>query len=82
MVAIVWIPSVELLPPTLYARVLGAILELVLDERSAPQLHKNTKGWEILDDEYRLGVRNGFRIAKKTQTADFVHLPIPAAEVR
>ncbi len=36
------------------------------------------KQWQILDDDFRLGVRNGFRIAKRTQTADFVHLPIPA----
>ena len=34
--------------------------------------------WHILGEEFRLGIRNGFRIAKKTQTADFVHLPVPA----
>jgi len=34
--------------------------------------------WEILGDEYRTGVRDGLRIARKTQTADLVRLPVPA----
>ena len=59
-----------------------ALVFQTLDGEITGVWDKNAKGWEILDDEYRLGVRNGFRIAKKTQTADFVHLPIPAAEVR
>ena len=59
-----------------------ALVFQTLDGEITGVWDKNAKVWEILDDEYRLGVRNGFRIAKKTQTADFVHLPIPAAEVR
>ncbi|MFT4631209.1 MAG: hypothetical protein ACI96P_001980 [Candidatus Azotimanducaceae bacterium] len=38
----------------------------------------NTNGWAILPDEFRQGVRDGIRIARKTQTADLVKLPIPA----
>ncbi len=36
--------------------------------------------WEILPDKFRAGVRDGIRIARKTMTADFVTLPIPAPE--
>ncbi len=36
------------------------------------------KTWVILGDEFRRGVRDGLRIARKTQTADLVHLPVPA----
>ena len=35
--------------------------------------------WVILGDEFRRGVRDGLRIARKTQTADLVHLPVPAS---
>ena len=34
--------------------------------------------WVILDDEFRTGVRDGLRIARKTQTADLVRLPVAA----
>ena len=37
-----------------------------------------TRQWVILGDEFRRGVRDGLRIARKTQTADLVHLPVPA----
>ncbi|MFT7131624.1 MAG: hypothetical protein ACI81O_000330 [Cyclobacteriaceae bacterium] len=37
-----------------------------------------TNGWTILADEFRQGVRDGIRIARKTQTADLVKLPVPA----
>ncbi len=39
---------------------------------------KANGGWVILGDEYRTGVRDGLRIARKTQTADLVHLPVAA----
>ncbi len=39
---------------------------------------KKAGGWTILGDEFRTGVRDGLRIARKTQTADLVHLPVPA----
>lgn len=40
----------------------------------------NTKrDWVILGDEYRAGVRDALRIARKTQTADLVKLPVRAA---
>lgn len=39
---------------------------------------KQQAGWVILDDEFRTGVRDGLRIARKTQTADLVRLPVPA----
>jgi hypothetical protein len=32
----------------------------------------------MLADEFRTGVRDGLRIARKTQTADLVHLPVSA----
>ena len=38
----------------------------------------STRGWVILDDEFRTGVRDGMRIARKTQTADLVRLPVKA----
>ncbi|MBO6555846.1 MAG: DUF3450 domain-containing protein [Pseudomonadales bacterium] len=34
--------------------------------------------WQILGDEFRRGVRDGLRIARKTMTANLVHLPVPA----
>lgn len=37
-----------------------------------------TRAWVMLGDEFRRGVRDGLRIARKTQTADLVHLPVPA----
>ena len=36
------------------------------------------RSWQILGDEFRTGVRDGLRIARKTQTADLVTLPVPA----
>lgn len=36
----------------------------------------NIKSWVILSDSYRRGVRDGIRIARKTQTADLVLLPV------
>jgi len=40
----------------------------------------NTKrDWVILGDEYRAGVRDALRIARKTKTADLVKLPVRAA---
>ena len=59
-----------------------ALVFQTLDGETTGVWDKNINDWEILDNEYRLGVRNGFRIAKKTQTADFVHLPISAAGVK
>lgn len=59
-----------------------ALVFQTLDGETTGVWDKNASGWQILGDEFRLGVRNGFRIAKKTQTADFVHLPIPAAEAQ
>ncbi len=35
--------------------------------------------WVILGDEFRTGVRDALRIARKTQTADLVKLPVRAA---
>lgn len=40
--------------------------------------NKETGAWEILGDEYRGGIRDALRIARKTQTADIVRLPVPA----
>jgi hypothetical protein len=39
----------------------------------------NTNGWKFLPDEFRQGVQDGIRIARKTQTADLVKLPVPAS---
>jgi len=39
---------------------------------------KNAGDWQILGDEYRTGIRDALRIARKTQTADLVKLPVPA----
>lgn len=41
-----------------------------------------TKEWKILGDEYRIGVRNGLRIARETMTSDLVILPTPAPRSR
>lgn len=40
----------------------------------------DTRGWIILDDEYRQAVRDGLRMARKTKTPDMVRLPVPAPE--
>ena len=37
------------------------------------------RNWVILGDEYTTGVRDALRIARKTQTADLVKLPVRAA---
>ena len=37
------------------------------------------RDWVILGDEFRAGVRDALRIARKTQTADLVKLPVRAA---
>ena len=37
------------------------------------------RDWVILGDEYRAGVRDALRIARKTKTADLVKLPVRAA---
>ena len=39
----------------------------------------DVRDWVILGDEYRTGVRDALRIARKTQTADLVKLPVKAA---
>ncbi|MFT7247115.1 MAG: hypothetical protein ACI82A_004498 [Candidatus Azotimanducaceae bacterium] len=39
---------------------------------------KKAGSWEILGDEYAGGIRDALRIARKTQTADLVRLPVPA----
>lgn len=36
--------------------------------------------WRILGDDYRIGVRNGLRIARETMTSDLVILPTPAPQ--
>ena len=59
-----------------------ALVFQTLDGETTGVWDNNTGNWQLLDDEFRLGIRNAFRIAKKTQTADFVHLPIPAAEAK
>ncbi|MCB1692254.1 MAG: DUF3450 domain-containing protein [Pseudomonadales bacterium] len=41
---------------------------------------RESRSWKILGDEYRAGVREGIRIAGKTQTASLVILPTPAPE--
>lgn len=40
--------------------------------------NNNTREWVMLPDEFRTGVRDGLRIARKTQTADLVILPVSA----
>ena len=40
--------------------------------------NNETRQWVILGSGYRRGVRNGLRIARKTQTADLVRLPVSA----
>jgi hypothetical protein len=37
------------------------------------------RNWVILGDEFTTGVRDALRIARKTQTADLVKLPVRAA---
>ena len=39
----------------------------------------NARAWFILEDRFRLGVRDAIRIARKTKTVDLVRLPIWAA---
>ena len=43
---------------------------------------RESRSWKVLGNEYRAGVRNGIRIASKTQTADLVVLPTHAPESR
>ncbi len=38
----------------------------------------DTREWVIVGDEFRSGVRDGIRIARKTQTAGLVQLPVAA----
>ncbi len=39
---------------------------------------KKANGWAILGDEYRSGIRDALRMARKTQTFSLVHLPVAA----
>lgn len=48
------------------------------DGESSGAWDKKSGTWEILGDEYRGGIRDALRIARKTQTADLVKLPVPA----
>ena len=48
------------------------------DAESTGVWNNETKAWVMLPDEFRTGVRDGLRIARKTQTADLVHLPVSA----
>jgi hypothetical protein len=41
---------------------------------------KNEGTWRVLDNEFKNGVRDGLRIARKTMTDDLVLLPTPAPE--
>ena len=38
-----------------------------------------TKGWIILDSDYRTPIREGLRIARKQSAPDLIRLPLPAA---
>ncbi len=49
------------------------------DQETTGVWDNNARAWVILEDEFRLGVRDGIRIARKTQTADLVRLPVSAA---
>lgn len=48
------------------------------DAESTGVWNNETRKWDPLPDEFRTGVRDGLRIARKTQTADLVHLPVSA----
>jgi hypothetical protein len=48
------------------------------DSETSGAWNKEAGNWEILGDEYRGGIRDALRIARKTQTADLVRLPVPA----
>jgi hypothetical protein len=48
------------------------------DAESTGVWDNNAREWVMLSDEFRTGVRDGLRIARKTQTADLVHLPVLA----
>ena len=48
------------------------------DAESTGVWNNETRAWVMLPDEFRTGVRDGLRIARKTQTADLVHLPVSA----
>jgi hypothetical protein len=48
------------------------------DAESTGVWNNETRQWVMLPDEFRTGVRDGLRIARKTQTADLVHLPVSA----
>ncbi len=49
-----------------------------LDGETTGVWDNTERTWVILPDEFRRGVRDGVRIARKTQTADLVQLPIAA----
>jgi hypothetical protein len=38
--------------------------------------NNTSRSWDMLGDDFRRGVRDGIRIAKKTKTADLVQLPV------
>jgi hypothetical protein len=48
------------------------------DAESTGVWNNEARQWVMLPDEFRTGVRDGLRIARKTQTADLVHLPVSA----
>ncbi len=59
-----------------------ALVYQTQDQEVTGAYDQKTGEWVILGDEFRAGVRDGLRIARKTQTADLVILPTPAPENR
>lgn len=51
-----------------------------LDGSETGMWNQKTKTWESLSSDYRIGVRNGLRIARKEAAPDLIVVPVPAAE--
>ncbi len=57
-----------------------ALLYQTTDEKVSGRYNSETGSWEVLDDSYRGGIRQGLKMARKQATTDILILPISAPE--
>jgi len=52
------------------------------DEQTRAYWDNSSKSWVPLDDDYRIAIRNGIKMARGQANLDLIHLPIKAAAAR
>jgi hypothetical protein len=57
-----------------------ALMYQTLDGEESGAWDQGTRSWVPLDSGYRLGIREGLRMARKQVAPDLIRVPLPAAE--